>query len=77
MCGFSATHRNSVKGCAQVVPGQLRSERASECTLSNVRFWTDEDANAAGVFTRLWRWRIYALAVIAIVIVIAVLLSRA
>jgi uncharacterized BrkB/YihY/UPF0761 family membrane protein len=43
---------------------------------SSVRIWTEEDANAAQVFTRLWRWRIYAMIVIVIVLLLGLLISK-
>lgn len=52
------------------------TQEASKCTLRNMRIWTDEDANAASMLTRVWRWRIYALVLIAVVVVVAALISR-
>jgi hypothetical protein len=42
-----------------------------------VRIWTDEDANAAHVFTRLWRWRIDAMVVIVVAVLLVLLISKA
>lgn len=44
---------------------------------SVVQIWTEKDDDAVRVLTRVWRWRIYAVLVIAGAVVIAVLLSRA
>jgi len=41
-----------------------------------VRIWTEEDARAASVLSRIWRWRIYAMVVIAGAVVVAILVAR-
>jgi t-SNARE complex subunit (syntaxin) len=41
-----------------------------------MRIWTEDDADAARIMTRVWRWRIYGLLVIAAVVVILALVSK-
>jgi hypothetical protein len=43
---------------------------------SAMRIWTEDDADAARIMTRVWRWRIYGLLVIAAVVVILALVSK-
>ena len=41
-----------------------------------VPIWTNEDTNAARVMTRVWRWRIYVIALVALAVVAVVLISK-
>jgi hypothetical protein len=61
-----------------VAVGKLSAPRdaGKEKLPSAVRIWTEEDAHAACIISRLWRWRIYAMALIVVAALIAVLVSR-
>jgi mannose-6-phosphate isomerase-like protein (cupin superfamily) len=43
---------------------------------TNTRVWTQNDAHAAHVMSRLWRWRVYGMLLIVAVLLIVLLVSR-
>jgi hypothetical protein len=41
-----------------------------------MRILTDEDATGARVLTRVWRWRIYAMVVTVVAVLLLLLISK-
>lgn len=41
-----------------------------------MKVWTQDDADAIRVMTRVWRWRIYGLLLVVLAILIALLVTK-